>query len=176
MISTGPGIASFSNRENVMPTSSFRQVTAVLGTYASWWFTWLVLVLSIAGLVLVLAGNPGLGIASSSVGVEFTGQTWDHLRNDLTRVDGIVLNQLVLNEALKPDSPLRMPGWLPNLRRLNVFSGVSESQLINLLEYQQLRSLLLVHLDPLTDRGFGQLSTDSRWKSCRSCRSIAACG
>lgn len=62
------------------------------------------------------------------------------------------------NQVFRPDSPLRVPGRFPNLQHMVIFGTLSETQLVDLLEFVQLKSLVLVHLADPGERGWAALA------------------
>lgn len=153
------------SKQGTGQTSHIRQVMAVFQVYASWWLTWLVLALDLFGLTFLIVTarqsdtrfNHGPNRVASSVELSQGGQPLDRLPVDLTSVEGIVLGSIQLEAALQPNSLLQTPGRLPNLKHVSLFASLTEPQLVELLQHQRLRSMQLISLPPLTDRGIAAL-------------------
>ncbi len=162
-----------------MTTHRRSTLLAVWRTYSSWWLTWAILAIYLAGLIAVVCLGWNHRSLTKAVTSSWMGTQWDALPADLTSVDSLAINANFFGEELRdgsafpdpegrlaaarphyvfrPDSPLRIPGKFPNLKQIIVFASLNETQLIQLLEFQQLRSLTIVHLQPLTDRGWQAL-------------------
>lgn len=156
-----------------------RPTLAVLRSFTSWWLTWVVLGVYLVGLVLTVCLGWNHTRSSQTIPGDWSGTNWDMLPADLSKVESISINPIYLSKdplkeleipnpagirekaqkhyALRSDSPLRIPGKLPALKTLVLWGSVNEDQLVKLLEFQQLKSLYILHLEPLTDRGWSAL-------------------
>jgi len=156
-----------------------RPTLAVLRSFTSWWLTWVVLGVYLVGLVLTVCLGWNHTRSSQTIPGDWSGTNWEMLPADLSKVESISINPIYLSKdplkeleipnpvgipekaqkhyAFRSDSPLRIPGKLPALKTLVLWGSVNEDQLVKLLEFQQLKSLYIVHLGPLTDRGWSAL-------------------
>ena len=162
-----------------MKPSNRRPTLAVLRSFTSWWMTWVVLGVYLVGCILTVCLGWNHTGSSQSIPGDWSGVNWEMLPADLSRVESISISPIYLLEdpikdlkipnpvgirenarnhyAFRPNSPLRIPGKLPALKHLVLWGSVSEDQLVKLLEFQQLKSLYIVHLEHLTDRGWSAL-------------------
>lgn len=165
--------------DSIMKTICRRPTFAVLKSFTSWWLTWVVAVVYLVGAVLTVCLGWNHTKTSQSLQGDWTGTNWEFLPDDLSKVESIAISPIYLikdpldelqvanpnvvrelaqkHYAFRPDSPLRIPGKLPALKHLVLWGSVNEDQLVKLLEFQQLKSLYIVYLGPLTNRGWSAL-------------------
>lgn len=141
-----------------MTNRTLQQWIAVLKVYLSWRVTWMVVAGYLVALCAVLLpSRSGRSLTPAVQPFNYFAGFARILPADTIRIERLQLSVDATEEALQPDSPFRIPGRLPNLRSLSIFSVVSEKQLIELLEHVHLESLTLSYLGLLTERGWNAL-------------------
>jgi hypothetical protein len=144
---------------------------AILHLYVSSWLTWALLALYFLGIFLIFALDTqdiqlrqSIDFASPwniTPWRQLPGDTtpWRQLPGDTSGVTCLSIDSSgEMSSALRPASPLRIPGGMPRLKHLIIYGDLGENQLIPLLEHLQLEKLSIVYLEPLSSAGWKSLA------------------